>query len=538
MTASGLLLAATLAVPLAMLAACLLRDVRARMPALLPLAPLPALATAIFAPQDATLVVPRALFGLTLMLDRPGAVLLGTASLLWIGAGLSVRGDAASGRFAAWWLVTLIGCFGVFIAADIAGFYLFFTLVSLAAYGLIAYDNTASAKRAGAVYVTFALLGEALLLTGFVLLAAASPHGSLLIRDAVAVLPTSPWRDWALAFLVAGFGLKIGLVPLHAWMPLAYAAAPSAAAAVLSGAAAKVGVIGLIRVLPFDAALPDAGQALAAVGLFSTFYGVAIGLTQSSAASVLAYSSVSQMGFLAVVLGAGLAAGDASTALAAAFYALRHMLVKGSLFLAIGVMASTGSRQRWLVLLPAAALALGLGGLPLTGGALAKFILKTPLGNGIASAFAIPSAIATTLLMLHFLRCLALSGPRDTAARAPRILMLTWLVMAVTSVVAPSVLALANVPWRDVLTAHMLWDALWPVAIGALLAVALRGRQHRLPCIPPGDILALDTYATRAARRLGTSVDRLDVVLRQWPVAGALLLAVAIILAGAMAIGP
>lgn len=540
MTASELLLAATLAVPLAMLAACLSRVLRAHMPALLWVAPLPALATASFAAQDTTVVLPRALFGLTLMLDRPGAVLLGTASLLWIGAALSVRrnprGAAASSRFAAWWLATLAGCFGVFIAADIAGFYLFFTLVSLAAYGLIAHDDTASARRAGAVYVAFALVGEALLLTGFVLLAAASPRGSLLIRDAVAALPASPWREWAIAFLVAGFGLKIGLVPLHAWMPLAYAAAPSPAAAVLSGAAAKVGVIGLIRVLPFDAALPDAGHALAVVGLISTFYGVAIGLTQSNAASVLAYSSVSQMGFLAVVLGTGLAAGDASTALAAAFYALRHMLVKGSLFLAIGVMAFCGARQRWLVLLPAAVLALGLGGLPLTGGALAKFIAKIPFGDGIASAFAIPSAIATTLLMLHFLRCLALRAPRETAAWAPRMLMLTWLVMAVTSAVAPSVLALANVPWDDVLTLRMFWEALWPVAIGALLALAFRRQQVRLPRIPAGDILALGTYATPALRTLGLATDMIEARLRAWPVAGALLLAVAIVLAGAAAL--
>src|SRR5262249_40287722 len=267
------------------------------------------------------------------------------------------------------------GSLGVFIAADLVGFYLFFTLVSLAAYGLVAHDDTPAARRAGAVYVGFALTSEAFLLMAFVLLANASD--SLLIRDAVAALP--PSAAWILALLVLGFGLKIGLVPLHGWMPLAYASAPIPAAAVLSGAAVKAGIIGFIRFLPFDAALPDWGTLLVGLGFFAAFYGVAVGVTQSNPKIVLAYSSVSQMGFLAAVLGMGLAAGDTSTPIAAAFYALHHLLVKGGLFLAIGVVAPTKSRGLWLVLLPAAILALGLGGLPTARGALVKLALEVPL---------------------------------------------------------------------------------------------------------------------------------------------------------------
>ena len=82
-------------------------------------------------------------------------------------------------------------------------------------------------------------------------------------------------------------------------MPLAYTAAPIPAAAVLSGAAVKAGVIGLIRFLPFGAALPGWGEALAWAGFVSAFYGVAIGLTQQDPKTVLAYSSISQMGVIA-----------------------------------------------------------------------------------------------------------------------------------------------------------------------------------------------------------------------------------------------
>ena len=255
MTDTGVLLAATLAVPLAMLAMCLSPRLRDRMPMLLAFAPVPAVAAALREFGGTTLVLPRPLLGLTFQLDRSGAMLLGASALLWIAAGAyacaNLSGKSDGGRFAVWWLMTLTGSLGIFIAADLMSFYLFFTLVSLAAYGLVVFDGTPAAKRAGAVYVSLAVLGEALLLMGFVLLAAASPNGSLLIRDAVAALSTSPWRDATLAFLVLGFGLKIGLVPWHVWMPLTYTAAPIPAAAVLSGAAVKAGVI-FIRFLPFE----------------------------------------------------------------------------------------------------------------------------------------------------------------------------------------------------------------------------------------------------------------------------------------------
>ena len=65
--------------------------------------------------------------------------------------------------------MTLTGSLGVFIAADMVSFYLFYTLVSLAAYGLVIFDGTAASRRAGTVYVSLALLGEAFLLIGFVL---------------------------------------------------------------------------------------------------------------------------------------------------------------------------------------------------------------------------------------------------------------------------------------------------------------------------------------------------------------------------------
>ena len=106
-------------------------------------------------------------------------MLLGASALLWMAAGAYaatlLRDKPDSGRFVVWWLMTLTGSLGVFIAADLVGFYLFFTVVSLSAYGLIVFDETSTARRAGAVYVSLALLGEAFLLMGFVLLAPPKP---------------------------------------------------------------------------------------------------------------------------------------------------------------------------------------------------------------------------------------------------------------------------------------------------------------------------------------------------------------------------
>jgi formate hydrogenlyase subunit 3/multisubunit Na+/H+ antiporter MnhD subunit len=528
---AGMLLVSALAVPLAMLAACLSRQLRQRMPSLLVLAPLPAFAAACLEAEGSTVVFLPSLLGVTLTLDMPGAMLLGVGALLWMAAGAYassyLRGNPNSGRFTVWWLMTLTGNIGAFLAADLPGFYLFFTLASLAAYGLIVFDDTPGARRAAAVYVALAVLGEAFLLMAFVLLAAAVPSGSLLIRDAVASLATSPWRDYAMAFLILAFGLKIGLFPFHVWMPLTYSAAPIAAAAVLSGSAVKVGVIGLIRFLPFESAMPAWGELLAIVGLFSAYYGVVVGITQANPKTVLAYSSVSQMGLLAAVFGMGLLAGDESAPLAGAFSATFHVLVKGGLFLALGVAAQT-KRSGWLVLVPAAVLALGLGGLPLTGGALAKSVVKPVLGDGIIGTLASFAAIGSTLLMLHFLRRMW-SGSHDAEMSGA---LVPWLATALAAIALPWALYsdVADASLRDTLAVKEIWEAFWPVLLGALMSLALLRWGDLLPRIPAGDLLEADTGILRAARGLGAAMEQIDKFLRQWVVASAMLIGLVIIL--------
>ena len=536
MNVAAALLFAAVAAPLIMLLACASGRVRDRMPSLLMLAPAPALAAALLAPAGTTLVLPEPPFRMTLALDLPGAMLLGAAALLWIVAGAYasayLRGDANAGRFAEWWLLTLTGNIGVFIAADLVTFYLTFSMVSLAAWGLIVHDGTPGGRRAGIVYVALAVLGEAFLLMAFVFLASASVNGGLSIRDALSALPTSPWRDATLVLLILGFGLKIGLVPGHVWMPLAYTAAPVPAAAVLSGAAVKAGVIGFIRFLPLGVAMPEWGGALAAAGILSAFYGVLVGITQHNPKTVLAYSSVSQMGLLAAALGMGMAAGDSGAAPGVSFAAAHHILAKGALFLAIGVSA-TGGPRLWLVLVPAAVLALGLGGLPLTGGMLAKLALKVPLGEGVVATLAAISAAGSTLLMLHFLRRLAQTTPRDPARTA---LVRPWLIMALAAVAVPWLLypMVEREGLLAALAPGMLWAAAWPVLAGGILAVGLWRWGDRLPRVPEGDVVVAGEAAMRGIAAWGEALDRAEGWLRGWPVASLSLLTLGIVLGAAM----
>ncbi len=428
---------------------------------------------------------------------------------------------------------------GIFLAADLASFLVFYALVSLPAYGLVTYEGTPAAHRAGAVYIGFALLGENLLLVGFVLLASNVSSGSLIIADLVGALYAAPCRDVILSLLIAAFGIKIALLPMHFWMPLSYTVSPVPAAAVLSGAAVKAGIIGLIRFLPLDMALPSWGGLLTIVGLCGAFYGVAVGITQSNPKTVLAYSSVSQMGFLAAVLGMGLSAGDSGVAPIAAFYAAHHVLVKGALFLAVGVAAVIGASRLGLVLVPGAAIALGLAGLPLTGGALTKLAAKVPFGYGLAGVLATCSAAGTALLMLHFLQRVASTANQKAAKEPSTVLVIGWLAMALLCVAVPwAAYPLAGLEsFSDALAPAIIWKTLWPVVVGVGLFICLRSWLPRLPKIPIGDIAALGEPVSRAVPRWGVVIAKLDGILRLWTAACLMLVVIVILLVLAMATG-
>jgi formate hydrogenlyase subunit 3/multisubunit Na+/H+ antiporter MnhD subunit len=264
-------------------------------------------------------------------------------------------------------------------------------------------------------------------------------------------------------------------------------------------------VIGLIRFLPFDDGLADRSGILTGVGLLTAFYAALVGITEANPKTVLAYSSVSQMGLVAAVLDMGLAAGGGVTT-AAAFYAAHHVLAKGALFLSVGVAAATGAGRLWPVLLPAVVLALGFGGLPLTGRALAKLAIEPALEEGVVGVLATLAAAGSTVLMLHFLHRLMSSAALDPEATAPAGLAAPWLALALAAVAIPwAIFLTAGIgTLDDALAPAALWKALWPVLLGAMLSVGLRRWGHRLPRVPEGDLVVMAERAARTSLLLET----------------------------------
>ncbi len=458
--------------------------------------------------------------GWIFVLDQPGALMLAASTLLWIFAGGAASRRPPHGEnqanFALWWLLTLCGSLGVFLAGDVVSFYALYALASLPAYGLISFSGRAEDRRAGRITLAAALVGEGLILAAFAIMAAAAEGQGLAIAAVMHALPQSAACSVAIAMVVMGFGLKIGLVPLHGWMPLSYAAGPLAATAVLSGATSKAGLIGLIRFLPLDTAMPVAGGIIVAAGLVSALYGAVLGLTQSNPRSVLAYSSISQLGQLAAVLGAGLAAGRPEAGVIVAYYAVYHVLVKGALFLMLASLVKGPALPKWQLGF-AAFSALGFAGVPLSGGALGKLAFKDVAGTGATGLLLSLAAIGSTLLMLHFLSLVRTSwraGAKDVIpsrawiATGVAAWLLQWTLFA----------AVTGAPVSDALQPGAMIEFSWPVLAGAILAFGLAAAGTQAPHVAPGDSGARAIARLEdTAARLASLVVRAEDMSRQWP---------------------
>ena len=220
---------------------------------------------------------------------------------------------------------------------------------------------------------------------------------------------------------------------------------------------------------------------------------------------MLAYSSVSQMGVIAAAFGMALASADQGAATNVAFYAANHVLVKAALFLTLGAVAALDGRARTLALIIAALLGFSLAGLPLTGGALAKLAVKDQFSDGAAGVASQLSAAATTALMLVFVMRLARLPAADRVG-TPSGLLWSWAALAVAVLLIPWLTFAAVGSPAEALEPAKLWDAIWPMLIGAALAVGLWAVGDRLPRIPAGDIVVAEEAAFRALCSLGRCV--------------------------------
>jgi hydrogenase-4 component B len=437
------------------------------------MAPLAALAAAIVLPTGTGISLPWLLLGVELGLDETGRLFLLFSGLLWLVASLYAAGGpagehASATRFRIFFLLAMAGNLGLIVAQDMVSFYLGFTLMGLAAYGLIAHPGSQRARAAARRYLVWTIAGELVLFIAVVMLAA-QHDGALRFS----VLESAPPAGFVVLLLVIGFGIKLALPGLHFWLPQAYTVAPAPAVAVLSGAMIKTGLLGWIRFLPAgDATLAGWGQALIVIGVTGIFFGAILGLVQYRPRQILGYSSISKMGVLTTGMGAALVWPAAAPLLigALAFYAAHHALVKGALFLGLGLVERGGLRL-W-VLAGLGLLALSLSGAPLTSGALAKSLLTAGLpaeAQYLVSLLAV-SAFATTLLMARFL-WLVWVRRRASPSRYSFASVAAWLALLAMIAVVPFVLAGAGQ-----LSANAI-----PVSLGALLALLVLLIAARVP---------------------------------------------------------
>jgi len=482
-----------------------------RMLSALPLGPLPALAAAVTAPRDLPVALPGVLLDGGLELTGTGALFLGGAAVLWFCAGVYaaryMHGDRNPVVFTLFWNLVLAGNLGVFIAADIVSFYVSFALVSLMAYPLVIHDRRPASLRAGTVYIALAVVGEATILVGF-MLASHGAGGAIGIAEVREALAASTAHPAALSLLIVGFGIKAGLMPLHVWLPVAHPAAPTPASAVLSGAIVKAGIFGLVAFLPLGSPATVTGMGLALMGFAGLFAAALLGMAQSNAKSVLAYSTVSQMGLVMGVLGVALADGVPAAAVlpAVALFALHHGLAKGALFLGAGLASDCGGAWRWGLLAVLAALALSFAGLPLTAGALVKSAIKEPAGALGAMLIGL-SSLTSGLILTRFIFVLpdCEHGSRPALLMVLPVLALAGAALWLPWVLYTGIVATAPLAVEDALS---LIGSAWPLGLALLLSVVAFGVGLQPPPIPEGDLLGpvlRMAMAGRAAFRAGVA---------------------------------
>lgn len=449
-----------------------------------PWAALPALFMALFPVPDIITKLPWLLLGSYLGFDEIARVFLLFTALVWLAAGVYSIGyfkePSARSHFFSWFLIAMSGNFGLILAQDMLIFYSFFALMSFSSYGLIIYERTLPAMRAGRVYIVMVIVGEIVLFAAFVL--AALSAGSLEFESVRTTMAGSAWQEWIIALVLLGYGIKAGVIGLHIWLPLAHPAAPTPASSVLSGTMISVGLLGWLRILPLgEVTLSGWGELMIAIGTVSVFYAVLIGLMQSNPKTVLAYSSISKMGIMTIGVGLGLVVPDNWPLILTAvlFYALHHGLAKGALFLGTGIAINPpASRGKRIFLITGLLLlALSLVGAPLTGGMIAKNLLTVQVisaaynWNGWLQIILLGSSVASSILMVHFL---SLVWPQQEAVleeqTTPVSMWLSWIFLLVLVVMSPFIL------WLDL---HYIWttkaliNAIFPIALGGCLAACI-----------------------------------------------------------------
>jgi NADH-quinone oxidoreductase subunit M len=284
----------------------------------------------------------------SIALDGLGLWLFGLSALLMFTSVL-VSWDAIRERaelFYAMLLLLEFGCLGVFVAQDIILFYVFFEFTLIPLFFLIGIWGSEQRRYAAMKFFLFTLAGSLLTFLGLlaIVLVDASQSGSPAMRFSIPALtrslaenPLDQTYQWAIFWaLFIGFAVKVPLFPLHTWLPLAHVQAPTAGSVILAGILLKIGTYGFVRFsVPM---LPEATVAAMPIimwlSVIGILYGALVALAQSDIKRLIAYSSVSHLGFCML----GMFALNRVGLQGSTLQMVNHGLSTGALFALVGML--------------------------------------------------------------------------------------------------------------------------------------------------------------------------------------------------------
>jgi len=354
-------------------------------------------------------------FGLTFYIDMLGFTMLLITSILWflvmIYAHEYMKFEHCSNRFFVFMAFTYSSVLGTVMSGDLLTMFLSFEIMTFASYMLVVHGQKKESFEAGYNYIFMGIIG------GFAILIAMSllyyHVGDLRFQSAIHALSEIGFERYLIiGLLIFGFGIKAGMAPVHVWLPKAHPVAPTPASALLSGIMIKVGAFGMLRVatsyyFPAQNSVSDyldpIWQSSENIGFYVIWLGIVtmaiavfLALQQSNIKRMLAYHSISQMGYIVLGIGVALYLGyrGAMGYSGAIYHIINHALFKSLLFMAAGViiiktqeanMYKLGGLLKHMPITSTVTIiaVLGISGVPLFNG----FISKTILHHGIDEAY-------------------------------------------------------------------------------------------------------------------------------------------------------
>ncbi len=240
--------------------------------------------------------------------------------------------------YVAWLLVLEAACMGTFLALDLFMFFVFFEVVLVPMYFLIANWGHGRRDYAAMKFFLYTLAGSAFLLVGMLAVVFLHARGNPITFD-LATLAKDPGVSsttarWLFLAFTAAFAVKVPLFPLHTWLPDAHTEAPTAGSVILAGLLLKMGTYGMLRfsIELFPKAAHDLAPLLVTLAVIGIIYGAVVAAIQKDLKRLVAYSSVAHMGF--IVLGIFAFTGQGMSG--ATIQMINHGVSTGALFLLVG----------------------------------------------------------------------------------------------------------------------------------------------------------------------------------------------------------